>query len=85
MQVCKLNKSLYGLKQASREWNTELSKVTNFVYTQSDNGHCLINKRNKAGSTYLLVYVDDILVTGSNPKEIEELKSYLNTEFSIKI
>ncbi|KAL0431357.1 UNVERIFIED_CONTAM: Copia protein [Sesamum radiatum] len=62
--VCKLERSIYGLKQASRQWNAELTlKLTEFGFSQSVHDHCLFTRNTSAGFVALLVYVDDILVT----------------------
>lgn len=64
-QVCRLIKSLYGLKQASREWNMEFCRqmfAQGFVQSPSD--HCLFTRGTAADFICLLVYVDDVLVTG---------------------
>ncbi|GJX79785.1 retrovirus-related pol polyprotein from transposon TNT 1-94 [Tanacetum coccineum] len=66
-QVCKLNRSLYGLKQASRHWNHELTKfLTSLGYEQSKHDYSLFVKNNKASFTAALVYVDDVLITGNS-------------------
>ncbi|KAL0461337.1 UNVERIFIED_CONTAM: Retrovirus-related Pol polyprotein from transposon RE1 [Sesamum latifolium] len=50
-KVCKLKRSLYGLKQASRQWNKELtSKLLTFGFSQSRHEHCLFIRRSAAGS-----------------------------------
>lgn len=62
-QVCKLKKSLYGLKQASRQWNLEFcTKVQQFGFKQSTHDHCLFVKSTKASFIALIVYVDDVLI-----------------------
>lgn len=78
-QVCKLVKSLYGLKQASREWNHEFSRVLLAQgFTQSPHDHCLFIRG--AGDQFvgILVFVDDVLLTGPNDTLIDELKSTLH-------
>ncbi|KAL0320385.1 UNVERIFIED_CONTAM: Retrovirus-related Pol polyprotein from transposon RE2 [Sesamum radiatum] len=61
--VCKLTKSLYGLKQASRQWNKKFTeKIEEFGFVQSKNDYCLFTKEVAGGQITLLVYVDDILV-----------------------
>ena len=83
--VCKLNKSLYGLRQASRQW---YSKFSSFLisqgFIQSKADYSLIYKGN--GSTYvaLLVYVDDIVITGASLEGINSLKQSLSEEFKLK-
>ena len=65
--VCKLNKSLYGLKQASRQWYAKLnSELQNMGYKQSKNDYSLFIKETTDDITIAVVYVDDIIVTGSN-------------------
>ncbi|GJT01739.1 retrovirus-related pol polyprotein from transposon TNT 1-94 [Tanacetum coccineum] len=63
-QVCKLSKSLYGLKQASRQWNHELTKLLlSLGYVQSKNDYSLLVKTKDEEFTVVLVYVDDMLIT----------------------
>ena len=84
-QVCKLNKSLYGLKQASRQWNQELSKfLISLGYVQSKHDYSLFVKAKGESYTMALVYVDDILLTGNCPQEITDTKSALDKKFTIK-
>ncbi|KAJ0858060.1 putative RNA-directed DNA polymerase [Helianthus annuus] len=84
-KVCKLVKSLYGLKQAPRKWNERLTTVLlEFGFTQSKCDHSLfiLNKENV--TVFLLVYVDDIVLTGNSVAEIERIKKVLNDTFKIK-
>ena len=83
--VCKLKKSLYGLKQSPRNWNMEFDQFLTSqcgmksclsepcLYTGRINGHCVI----------LLVYVDDILLTGSE-KGMQILKNKLMSKYRMK-
>lgn len=67
--VCKLNKALYGLKQTPRAWFEKLRTTLvswGFLNTQSDTS--LFVKEDKDSLMYVLVYMDDILVTGNNTK-----------------
>ncbi|KAL0373882.1 UNVERIFIED_CONTAM: Retrovirus-related Pol polyprotein from transposon RE1 [Sesamum radiatum] len=83
--VCKLKRSLYGLKQASRQWNTEFTnKVETFGFLQSKHDHCLFTKTSPSGLLVLLVYVDDILIAGTSETCIQEVKMYLHNLFTIK-
>jgi hypothetical protein len=84
-QVCKLLKSLYGLKQASRKW---YEKLTGFLlqqgYKQSASDHSLFILYNDACFTALLVYVDDVILAGNSITEIERIKTALDAEFKMK-
>ncbi|KAL0340275.1 UNVERIFIED_CONTAM: Retrovirus-related Pol polyprotein from transposon RE2 [Sesamum radiatum] len=84
-QVYKLIRSLYGLKQASRQWNLELTtKLLEFGFQQSPHDYCLIIKHSDSPFLALLVYVDDILLTGSSTTNIDAVKTYLDRLFTIK-
>ncbi|KAL0386347.1 UNVERIFIED_CONTAM: Retrovirus-related Pol polyprotein from transposon RE1 [Sesamum latifolium] len=84
-KVCKLKRSLYGLKQASREWNLELtSKLLAFGFHQSAHDHCLFIKHTGNGMIALLVYVDDVLITCVSKSKITEVKEFLHSAFTIK-
>lgn len=83
-QVCKLNKSLYGLKQASRQWFAKLtSALLSADYTQSKADYSLFFSHTSTACTLVIVYVDDILVSGSSDKEISRLKLMLDDAFTI--
>ncbi|GAU24468.1 hypothetical protein TSUD_319450 [Trifolium subterraneum] len=84
-QVCKLTKSLYGLKQASRQWYEKLSQfLTTLGYAHMPSDPTLFTKQTKTSFTTLLVYVDDIVLTGDSLEEIEATKAHLNKAFGIK-
>ncbi|KAL0325089.1 UNVERIFIED_CONTAM: Retrovirus-related Pol polyprotein from transposon RE1 [Sesamum radiatum] len=83
--VCKLKRSLYGLKQASRQWNLEFTtQLTAYGFRQSANDHCLFTLSSAHGFLALLVYVDDVLITGTSDTLIQNVKSYLDRLFTIK-
>ncbi|KAJ0824197.1 putative RNA-directed DNA polymerase [Helianthus annuus] len=84
-RVCKLVKSLYGLKQAPRKWNERLNGVLidyGFVQSKCDHSMYVLSK-NKV-FVVLLVYVDDIVVTGNSIDEVSKIKAILNSNFQIK-
>lgn len=84
-QVCKLQKSLYGLKQASRQWFVKLSTaLLSLGYIQSSSDHSLFIKNVTSNITIILVYVDDIILAGTSKLEITSVKSFLNDQFKIK-
>jgi len=83
--VCKLHKALYGLKQAPRAWFEKLqATVLSFGFKSSKCDPSLFTLHTKSHCIYLLVYVDDIIITGSSKAVIQNLVSQLNSEFSLK-
>ncbi|CAL8132110.1 unnamed protein product [Prunus armeniaca] len=83
--VCRLNKSLYGLKQASRQWFAKFSEAIQVAgYIQSKADYSLFTCKRGKSFTALLIYVDDILITGNDMAAINSLKQFLHTRFRIK-
>ncbi|WVZ20696.1 hypothetical protein V8G54_008018 [Vigna mungo] len=83
--VCKLHKSLYGLRQASRQWNSKLtSALISYGFSQSSADHSLFIYHSSNSFIALLVYVDDIVLTGDNMQAINDVKQFLHHKFSIK-
>lgn len=83
--VCKLHKALYGLKQAPRAWFDKLNAaLLNLGFTSAKSDQSLFIKTTSEYKLYLLVYVDDILLTGSNKTVIESLIRVLHQQFSLK-
>ena len=83
--VCRLHKSLYGLKQASRQWNQKLSlTITTAGFKQAPSDHSLFIK--SSGSLFIaaLVYVDDILIVGNDDDEIDSFKKALQSAFKLR-
>jgi hypothetical protein len=83
--VCKLQKALYGLKQAPRAWFSRLStKLLQLGFVGSKADSSLFIYQNKNVTMYLLIYVDDIIITASVPVAITELLQILSTDFAVK-
>ncbi|CAL5418427.1 unnamed protein product [Camellia sinensis] len=84
-KVCRLKKALYGLKQSPRAWfDRFLKAMLRFGYKQSNADHTMFVKRHANKVTVLIVYVDDIVVTGNDEEEVTHLKMLLAKEFEIK-
>ena len=83
--VCKLNKSLYGLKQAPRAWFMRLSQtLLEFGFLSSPVDASLFVYHKGHIHLFILIYVDDILVTGTDPSLIQSPIQKLQTEFKMK-
>ena len=84
-QVCRLVKSLYGLKQAPRQWNAKLSKaLVELKFKQSEYDQSMFIKKDESGMVIILVYVDDLLVTGDSLRIVKETKEKLKQVFKMK-
>ncbi|CAM8956775.1 unnamed protein product [Rhodiola kirilowii] len=84
-KVCRLLKSLYGLKQASRQWFTKFSEaLAEFGFTNNLNDYSLFTLHRDGQFLILLVYVDDVLLTGTSDLLIHEVKSFIHQKFQIK-
>lgn len=70
--VCKLNKSIYGLRQASRQWfHTFAAALLDYGFAQSRSDYSLFVKGSGSSFVALLVYVDDIVLAGSDPSILQ--------------
>lgn len=84
-RICKLNKSLYGLKQASRQWFIKLTEsLLSIGYKQSISDSSLFIKSTDKTFTALACYVDDIILASDSLDEIQAVKNHLHTTFTIK-
>lgn len=85
-KVCRLKKSPYGLKQSPCMWFDRFSKfLKKHAYVQGQANHTLFIKISPSGKrTILIVYVDDIILTGDDFGEMEKLREVLGKEFEIK-
>jgi len=83
--VYRLNKAIYGLKQASRAWYTTLkTAILHMGFHNSKADSSLFIYSNDSNLCYLLVYVDDLVITGNNPTLVTTLIQQLGDMFSLK-
>jgi transposase InsO family protein len=83
--VCHLKKSIYGLKQSPRAWFDKFSKaVVSHGMTRSQADHSVFFKKKRTGIVILVVYVDDIVITGSDKEGIQILINHLSSSFLTK-
>lgn len=83
--VCRLIKSLYGLKQAPRQWFIALSiALLSFGFKQTNGDPNLFVFNKDKSLVYLLVYVDDMLLTGNDATVISQITEFLSTQFKVK-
>jgi hypothetical protein len=83
--VCKLNKALYGLKQAPRAWFSRLSsRLLELGFHGSQSDTSLFISRITTLTMFVLIYVDDIIITSPSPAAIAGLLSTLQSDFVVK-
>lgn len=83
-RVLKLNKALYGLKQASRMWNESFNKfMMNVGFKRCESDRCLYVKSESGIWTYVLLYVDDLLIISKNMQNIAIIKKQLSQRFEM--
>ncbi|KAL0373734.1 UNVERIFIED_CONTAM: Retrovirus-related Pol polyprotein from transposon TNT 1-94 [Sesamum radiatum] len=84
-KVCKLNKSLYGLKQAPKQWYEKFDHtlITNGYRTNASDT-CVYSKSFGLDYVIICLYVDDMLIFGTNLMVINDTKSFLSSQFEMK-
>ncbi|KAA0034955.1 gag/pol protein [Cucumis melo var. makuwa] len=84
-KVCKLNRSIYGLKQASRSWNIRFdTAIKSYGFDQNVDEPCVYKKINKGKVAFLVLYVDDILLIGNDVGYLTDIKAWLAAQFQMK-
>jgi len=84
-KVCKLLRSIYGLKQSSRQWYIRFHQaIISFDFKMIDEDHCVYVKRSKDKFVILSLYVDDILLASNNKEYVQIIKEWLSSNFDMK-
>lgn len=83
--VCRLRKALYGLKQSPRAWFDQFSSVVlAYGFCRSTSDHSVFVRHRSTGTIVLIVYVDDIIISGDDSIGIADLKCHLGHQFHTK-
>lgn len=85
-QVCRLNKAIYGLKQAARCWFQLFEKSLleiGFISNAADRCTYILNKGNVMKNIYIILYVDDLVIATADIKTMNSLKNYLRSKFQM--
>ena len=83
--VCKLQRSIYGLKQASRSWNIRFDQaITSFGFEKSPDEPCVYKRIQAQKIVFLVLYVDDILLIGNDKQVLSGVKDWLHKQFDMK-
>ena len=84
-RVCKLQRSIYGLKQTSRSWNLHFGEaVKEFGFMKNEDEPCVYKKVSGSAIVFLVLYVDDILLIGNDIPTLQSVKSWFGKCFSMK-
>ena len=84
-KVCKLERSIYGLKQSSRQWYLRFhNAVTSYDFQMIEEDHCVYIKRFEDDFVILSLYVDDILLAGNSLDSVMAIKEWLSSNFEMK-
>jgi hypothetical protein len=83
--VCKLLKSLYGLKQAHKQWHEKFDRTLTYVgFVVNEADKCVYYQYGGGEGVILCLYVDDILIFGTSLDVIKEIKDFLSNNFEMK-
>ena len=82
--VMRLKKALYGLKQAPRAWYTKLDKcLRSLDFTRSSQEHAVYFKRSGTSRLIIGIYVDDLIITGTENHQIKDFKAQMKNKFEM--
>jgi hypothetical protein len=83
--VCKLKRSLYGLKQSPRMWYQKFNTyILSLRFVRSKVDHCIYSREEGGHFIYVALCVDDMLLIGNNMNAIKEVKKQLSSKFNVK-
>ncbi|PWA63339.1 zinc finger, CCHC-type [Artemisia annua] len=83
-RVCKLQRFIYGLKQASRQCNKRFDEeIKKFGFSQNLDEPCVYHKASGSNVIFFILYVDDILIMGKDIPSLQQVKAYLGKCFSM--
>ena len=84
-KVCRLQRSIYGLKQASRSWNMRFDEtIRSYDFIKNEDEPCVYKKISGSAIIFLVLYVDDILLIGNDVGMLSSVKAWLSKNFSMK-
>jgi hypothetical protein len=84
-KVCLIRRALYGLKQALRAWFAKFSSIVHqFGFSFSPHDTTLFIRRSDKGMILLLLYVNDMIITGDDHSGISDFKQFLHQQFKMK-
>lgn len=84
-KVCKLNRSIYGLKQSGRVWNETINKeLIDMGFVQGEVDQCVYSKVTDEKKIYIAIYVDDVIIFSNDENEINSVKNTLSRTFKMK-
>ena len=84
-KVCRLLKSIYGLKQSSRQWYIRFQEVVlSNGFTMIDEDNCVYTKSSEGKWVIMSLYVNDILTVGNDKDFVREIKTWLSSSFEMK-
>ena len=83
--VCKLERSLYGLKQSGRNWNKVLHEhLTKIHFVQNQADHCVYTRETKHDKVIMVIWVDDLIIAASDENALKSVKEMLASRFQMK-
>ena len=83
--ACKLQRSIHGLKQASRTWNIRFDQaITLYGFEKSPNEPCVYKSIQGTKVVFLVLYVDDILLIRNDIEVLSSVKGWLQKQFDMK-